>query len=432
MNMISTRNPNLSVSIDDALRAGLAPDGGLFVPEHLPEFRPSGMAKDAALGQTAVSVLSPFFEGSDLAAPLDGICRDAFDVPLPITPLPGCDRAWLLELHHGPTAAFKDFAARFLARCMGELERGRNQMRTVLVATSGDTGAAVAAAFHGRPGFRVVILYPSGRVSDRQAHMLGAFGDNVHALEVQGNFDDCQRLTKQALSDSEAVNTFGLTSANSISIGRLLPQITYYTWASMRLADDGPIDVIVPTGNLGNALACILAREMGFPIGTVHLATNANPTLADYFTGEDYRGRPGLRTLANAMDVGDPSNFERLAWLYRDRDLRQADIDAESIDDNTIRARIGQEHQRHGMVVCPHTACAVERLRRLRSRGHDAPTLIAATAHPAKFEQVIEPIIGQSVPLPPALELLLARPAHAQPMPPDSAALRAALEALND
>lgn len=304
----------------------------------------------------------------------------------------------------------------------------------MLVATSGDTGAAVAAAFHGRPGFRVVILYPDGRVSGRQAHQLGAFGDNVHAFRVAGDFDDCQRLAKHALGNAALTERHGLTSANSISIGRLLPQISYYAFAAVRLADRSanraPIDVVVPTGNLGNALACILARDIGFPIRRVHLATNANRTLPEYFAGGDYTGRAGLRTLANAMDVGDPSNFERLAWFYRDRDPRAAGILAESVDDDAIRACIEREFRRRGHVVCPHTACALEQVERLRAQGDESPILVAATAHPAKFETVIEPIIGQPVPLPPALSELLDRESRAEQLAPEPDALEAALDRL--
>jgi threonine synthase len=230
-------------------------------------------------------------------------------------------------------------------------------------------------------------------------------------------------MVKQALATPELVARHGLTSANSISIGRLLPQISYYALASIRLRDHGPIDVVVPTGNLGNALACVLARDMGFPIRRVHLATNANRTLPEYFAGADYAGRPGLRTLANAMDVGDPSNFERLAWLYRDHEPREAGIFAESIDDDAIRACIRREYRQHGHIVCPHTACALERLKRLRAAGDHTPTLVAATAHPAKFESVIEPIIETGVPLPPALADLLERDSRADPMEPTLQAL---------
>ncbi|MCA1779216.1 MAG: threonine synthase [Xanthomonadaceae bacterium] len=428
----STRNPDLRVTPEQALQAGLAPDGGLFVPNRLPAFDFRAISPEVSLPECASQVLAPFFAGSSLAEHLEAICRRALDLPLPITAMPEHGAAFMLELFHGPTAAFKDFAARFLAACLAALQGRERRPQTVLVATSGDTGAAVAAAFHDLPGFRVVILYPDGRVSARQAHQLGAFGGNVEALRVQGSFDDCQRLAKLALNDPGLVERHGLTTANSISIGRLLPQISYYALASTRLADRADtdaalLDVIVPTGNLGNALACILAREMGFPIGQVHLATNANRTLHDYFAGARYQGRDGLRTLANAMDVGDPSNFERLAWLYRDQDPRDAGIHAESVDDETIRARIRKEFDQSRRMICPHTACAMEVLDGLRKNGHDGPLLVAATAHPAKFEGVIEPILGQPVPLPPGLEELLARPATATPLAVDFEALRQAL-----
>src|SRR6056297_526185 len=432
MKFTSTRDPKLESGITEALEAGLAPDGGLYVPTALPRFDAGAFQPHISLPECATEVLAPFFDGSALAERLGAICRDALDLPLPIEPLATTDRddpAWMMELFHGPTAAFKDFAARFLARSLGALRSESSPPRTVLVATSGDTGAAVAAAFHRQPGFRVVILYPDGRVSGRQAHQLGAFGDNVQAFRVEGSFDDCQRLAKQALGNPAMVERHGLTSANSISIGRLLPQISYYALAAARLAASGPLDVVVPTGNLGNALACILARDMGFPIRRVYLATNANRTLPDYFSGADYRGRAGLRTLANAMDVGDPSNFERLAWFYRDTNPRDAGIHAQSIDDNAIKACIRREYEVHGRIVCPHTACALELLSRLRAEGHRQPTLIAATAHPAKFETVIEPIIGRRIPLPPALDDLLKRPSHAEPLAPGLDALQQALAA---
>lgn len=430
MEFISTRDPNLRTGIEQALRAGLAPDGGLYVPERLPRLEPSAMNPEASLAECALDVLAPFFDGSRLAERLPAICREALNLPLPLVRLDN-GPTWLMELFHGPTAAFKDFAARFLAGCLQALGRG-SPITTVLVATSGDTGAAVAAAFHRRPGFRVVILYPDGRVAARQAHQLGAFGDNVHALRVAGDFDDCQRLVKQALADRDRVRRFGLTSANSISIGRLLPQISYYALAALRLREHAPIDVIVPTGNLGNALACILAREMGFGIGSVHLATNANRTLPDFFAGQDYAGRPGLKTLANAMDVGDPSNFERLAWLFRERDPRNAGIEASSYDDAAIEDTIRRVWRERGMAVCPHTACAMALAGHLREAGRDSPLLIAATAHPAKFDSVVEPLIGAPVEVPPALARLLARPSRSEPIAADDGALNSMLEHLDD
>ncbi|MDZ7713648.1 MAG: threonine synthase [Rhodovibrio sp.] len=366
---------------------------------------------------------------------LPPICGEALDLPLPITRLTPPEGAhgeaeraptWLLELFHGPTAAFKDFAARFLAACLSRLRADDDGIRTVLVATSGDTGGAVAAAFHRRPGFRVVVLYPDGRVSARQAHQLGAFGDNVSAYRVQGNFDDCQRLVKRALNDTELLDQVPMTSANSISIGRLLPQISYYAHAAHQLhAETGErTDVIVPTGNLGNALAAIMAREMGLPIGHVTLATNANRALPEYFAGGEFDPQEAVATLANAMDVGSPSNFERLAWLFRDRDLRHADIDAVDIDDERIRRTIVKTDRERGLAVCPHTACAMAALEDRRRAGHDRPTLVAATAHPAKFEQVVEPLLGREIPPPEALAALLERPSHAGALEADYGALR--------
>lgn len=431
MNYLSTRGQTEPVDLATALRRGLAPDGGLYVPESIPPFDPSQAAQGSTLADTATALLAPYFAGSALQHELAGICSEALDLPLPIVPFES-DQSWVLELFHGPTAAFKDYAARFLAACMGRVRRSSEPTRTVIVATSGDTGGAVAAAFHRRPGFRVVILYPEGRVSARQAHQLGAFGDNIHTFRIQGNFDDCQRLAKQALNDLQLNQRLNLTSANSISIGRLLPQISYYAHASLILArqQSGPVDVIVPTGNLGNALACILAREIGLPIGEVVLATNANRTLPDYFSGLDYRGRPGLATLANAMDVGDPSNFERLAWFYRDRDLRAAGIHSISVDDEAIRRTIRRVDAEQGMALCPHTACAVEALRQRRLAGIRTPHLIAATAHPAKFDEVVEPLLGRAIDPPPALAELLNRPSQAQALEADFDHLRQILEGL--
>jgi len=431
MHFISTRGQVEPTTLDHALRAGLAADGGLFVPDSLPQVDNDALIRCNSLPETAAQLLGPFFAGSSLDSALTRICAESLDLPLPLVSL-APDQSWVLELFHGPTAAFKDFAARFLAACMQGLRQPSDPIQTVLVATSGDTGGAVAAAFHRRSGFRVVILYPEGKVSARQAHQLGAFGDNIHTFRVAGNFDDCQLLAKCALNDPELRQALQLTSANSISIGRLLPQISYYAHASLQLWQElrQPIDVIVPTGNLGNALACILAREMGLPIGEVVLATNANRTLPDFFSGDDYRGRPGLVTLANAMDVGDPSNFERLAWFYRKRDLRQAGIIAQAIEDATIERRICQTYSEHAMAVCPHTACALEVLARRRQAGNEQPHLIAATAHPAKFEAVVEPLLDISIPPPPALAELLDRPSHAEDLAADFDSLRRALDSV--
>lgn len=418
MRYLSTRGQSPAVDAGQALQDGLAPDGGLYVPEQWPLSKPELPSAPTSLADTATALLTPFFQGSALENSLSGICQSALDLPLPLVEIDP-DQTWMLELFHGPTAAFKDFAARFLAACMAALKATETPLQTVLVATSGDTGSAVAAAFHQRPGFRVVILYPEGRVSARQAHQLGAFGDNVQAYCVKGNFDDCQALVKRALNDTGLAQKLALTSANSISIGRLLPQISYYAHTSTQLAASGhaPVDIIVPTGNLGNALAAILARDLGLPIGEIVLATNANPTLVEFFRGEEYLGRPGIETLANAMDVGDPSNFERLAWFYRSRNLRQSAISAVAVDDATIQQRIRQSWQDRQLALCPHTACAMEALEQRRQSGINGPHLVAATAHPAKFEGVVEPLIGQPITPPPALAELLQRPSQAESLP---------------
>jgi threonine synthase len=423
MRYLSTRGAG-PVSLAQALSEGLAADGGLYVPERLPSLK--SLDPEDTLPETATQVLAPFLADSPLAPDLPGLCRRTLDLPVPLKALHGMGDSQMLELFHGPTAAFKDFAARFLAGALACLQGDANERRTVLVATSGDTGAAVAAAFHRLPGFRVVVIYPDNRVSARQAHQLEAFGDNVLTLRVAGDFDDCQRMVKQLLGDKEAREWLRPTSANSISIGRLLPQLCYYAHASVRLAAhyQGPINVVIPTGNLGNALACLMAREMGLPIGEVHFATNANRTLVDYFASGQYHGRPSLATLANAMDVGDPSNFERLQWLMQQRpDVGQA-VSASSVADTVIEARIRWADQHLGETLCPHTACALEALAQKRDAGDQRPWLVVATAHPAKFEQVVEPLLGREVALPQALAELLHRPRRSECLAANVDALR--------
>lgn len=424
MNYVSTRGGAPAVSIGAALRAGLAPDGGLYVPAALPRLSAADFDGLATLPTVAERLLRPFFAGDPLHDALASICANAFDFAAPLVPF-GDESSQLLELFHGPTAAFKDFGARFLAECLARLRAPSDPTLTILVATSGDTGAAVAAAFHRRPGFRVVILYPDGRVSPRQAHQLGCFGDNVLALRVAGSFDDCQRLVKQALADAVLRERCPLSSANSISLGRLLPQMAYHAAAALEHGRSRarPLGLIVPTGNLGNALAAILVRAIGLPLGPVVLANNANRVLADFLAGADYAPRTSVATLANAMDVGAPSNVERLVWLYPDpMRLREA-VTAQSVEDAEIRATIAATATRRGIVVCPHTACAVAVLERLRAAGDRGDYAVVATAHPAKFERIVEPLVGHVEP-PPALAELLARPAAADPLAASYEALR--------
>ncbi len=419
MNVGSTRGGAPDLPLADALLRGTAPDGGLFVPARLPRGEVGG-PRGPSLPGSALAVLAPFFGGDRLEPELQAMVTEAFTFPAPLVPLRGRGD-FVLELFHGPTAAFKDFGAGFLAACVRRLHPAGDGQRTVLVATSGDTGGAVAAAFHRMPGVRVVLLYPDGRVSPRQAHQLGAFGDNVSALRVPGAFDDCQRMVKAAFADPE-LEGLRLTSANSISLGRLLPQLAYHAHAAW--SSGGTLSLVVPTGNLGNALAAVWARELGAPIGEIVLATNANRTLVEFFESGLYRGRPSVATLANAMDVGDPSNFERLVWTFQDPEMLRRRLRVRAVSDAHISRTIQQGERRHGQVFCPHTAAGIHVLEQLRTEGTGGSWAVAATAHPAKFESVVEPLVGHSVAVPAPLAELLARPSHAEAVAADPVALR--------
>jgi len=415
MRYVSTRGVAAPVRLSDAIAAGLAPDGGLYVPETMPTLAalpPAG----GTLADTALRMLEPFFAGDPLEDHLSAICADAFASPAPRRPLP-VEGAHLLELFHGPTAAFKDFGARFLAACLGRLRRDASRPLTILVATSGDTGAAVGAAFHDVPGVRVAILYPDNRVSPRQAHQLGSFGGNVRALRVEGSFDDCQRLVKGALGDTVLQADVPMSSANSISLGRLLPQMAYFGHAALQAGE--PMNTIVPTGNLGNAVAALWARTLGLPIGEVVFACNANQTLPEFFSGLPYRARDATPTLANAMDVGAPSNFERLSHLFGGDEAARARGRAESVDDAEIRDVIRRHAANDGEVLCPHTATAMRVFEKGRLAGDTRAWTLTATAHPAKFDTVVEPLIGRVLGVPDALARMLARPATAEPLAAD-------------
>jgi threonine synthase len=413
MKFISTRSADTQVSLSDAITQGLAPDGGLFIPSELPRLPLEVFDALSGLAETAAALLRPFAGGDPLEADLDGICREAFNFPAPLVPLANAPGpVSVLELFHGPTCAFKDFGARFVAACLERLRSGTPHKLTIVVATSGDTGGAVAAAFHGRRFADVVLLYPKGLVSPRQAQQLSCWGGNVRTFAVRGTFDDCQRMAKEAFRDAELARRFELSSANSINLGRLLPQAAYYAWASLQIwnAEGRKPNFIVPTGNLGNAMACVLAREMGLPIGDIVLVTNANLTITDYVNEGVWRPRPSVATLASAMDVGNPSNMERLRALLPDLDRLRLHISAAHVSDDEIRTTIREDWERYGRAWCPHTATAAWVYRDIARTRADEHWVIVATAHPAKFNEIVEPLIGQAIPVPAALERLLRLP----------------------
>ncbi len=426
MKFISTGGRTSAVDLQSALLAGLAPDGGLFFPESIETQSMETFDGCLTLPQVARVLLTPFFVGDPLLADLGAICEESLAIETPLEPL--AEDTFLLELFHGPTAAFKDYGARFLAGTLSLMRKKEKAGKplTILVATSGDTGSAVAAAFHLRPGFRVVILYPEAGVSKRQAHQLGCFGDNILALRVPSGFDQCQALVKQAFSDAALRDSVPLSSANSISLGRLLPQATYYAFAALKhFRESGrPLSFIVPTGNLGNAVAALMAGQTGLPMGRVLFATNRNLTVPEFIATGDYRARPSVSTLANAMDVGDPSNVARLRFLMEKDPTLRSELAAHPVDDETIQARIRAGETAYGKVFCPHTACGIEMLERERRLGSTEAFCVVGTAHPAKFDDVVEPLVGHPVEPPPALRAMLARDSRSEFLEPDYGSLK--------
>jgi threonine synthase len=376
-------------------------------------------------------MLGPFFAGSTLASRLASICGEALNFPIPTREVE--TGLGVLELFHGPTAAFKDVGARFLAAAMASIVADGRFARppvTIVVATSGDTGGAVAAAFHRRPGMSVVVLFPDGRVSPRQQHQLTCWGDNVVSLAVRGEFDDCQRLAKEAFADRALAGAHNLCSANSINIGRLLPQAAYYAKASIghQRRTGRPVSIIVPTGNLGNGFACIIARRLGFPIERIVLATNANTTVEDYLATGQWLPRPTVATLASAMDVGNPSNMERLLALAGNVEGVRAEVSAVAVTDDEIRRAIGDEYRRNGLPWCPHTATGLHVYRNLPpGERRDRDWLVVATAHPAKFDTIVEPLLGIRLQPPAELERLLSLPARFDTIAPELAQVAARL-----
>jgi threonine synthase len=425
MKFVSTKGGAEATSLSEAIRSGAAPDGGLYMPERLRSLTP-GLDPEAPLAQFAAEFLRHFFADDALDSELASICAEAFDFPAPlVTPDEARPGLHVLELFHGPTGAFKDFGARFLMACFDRIGSG-DETLTVLVATSGDTGGAVACAAEGRRSVRAVILFPQGRVSPFQERQLTCWGEPVHAFEVEGDFDDCQHLVKAAFADAALAREQRLTSANSINFGRLLPQVAYVAQAALNIFGRTGVKpgFVMPTGNLGHGFAVLLARAMGVPVGPVVLATNANRTLKEWHDTGRYDPRPSIATLANAMDVGNPSNFERLIALPEE--LRQVRV--ELVDDEQVKARIRADYEQTEYVWCPHSATAAEAYARLSDAERaERPWIIAATAHPYKFRDSIEPLIGREVAPTPALAAILDRHTRKGEIAPTLDALAEAL-----
>lgn len=438
MRYLSTRGEAAPATLAEAVWRGLAPDGGLYLPEkvpRLPEVVWRRLLEEADLREIAASLLAPYLEDTLDPESLTSLVAETFDFPIPVTPLLPARDVWLLELFHGPTLAFKDVGARFLARLLPRVAPVAGEPVTVLVATSGDTGGAVAQAFHGVAGTRVVVLYPRGQVSPRQERQFATLGDNVLAVAVGGTFDDCQRLTKEAFADPELTRELRLTSANSINLGRLLPQMVYYAHGAARLRGSGetrPPVFVVPSGNFGNLTAGLLAAEMGLPCHRPFVAAcNANDVVPRFLSSGHLRPRPSVPTLANAMDVGNPSNLDRIRTLFGHDGNDEAGalrrhITASSHRDEAIRRAIREVHEETGRVLDPHTAVGWLGWRELRNRGDlsPGPAVILATAHPAKFGEVVAPEVGGEPPLPEALAARMDRPLVHETAPPELRALR--------
>jgi len=429
MRFVSTRGEAPAASGSEAVRRGAAPDGGLYMPEIWPRLEDGPPGE--RLAETAARLITPFFHGDALAEHIPALCGAALDIDLPIvSPLPDEPGLFALELFHGPTGAFKDFGARFLATALEALADPAGEHLTVLAATSGDTGGAVGCAAEGRARLGAGILFPKGRVSAFQEHQLCCWDAPVRAFEVDGDFDACQALVKAAFRDEAARTRFGLTSANSINIARLLPQAAFLVNGAQRVrAQTGETPgLIIPTGNLGHGFAGVLARSMGAPIGPIVLATNANAALSEWAASGEFRPRASVATLANAMDVGAPSNMERLLYALDGAPAR--DLSVEKVEDDAIRARIRADYDASGYIWCPHSATASEAFARLPGGERAArPWLAAATAHPFKFSDVVEPLIRTRIEPNAPLAAVLERPARKTAIEADLDALLEALSA---
>ena len=391
----STRNENLKVDWSEALMQGLCPQGGLFIPTEWPRLPDHLFYPDPqrSLPELAAELLQPYFCPSLSPETLRAICERAFNFPIPVKQL--TSELYMLELFHGPTRAFKDVGARFLAELMAHLAASRKKAIHIITATSGDTGGAVAAAFANRKNVRVSILYPKGRISAEQEAQIRLRADNIQAIAVAGSFDDCQRLCKDLLNDPVLNREAVVSSANSMNIGRLLAQVVYYFHALLQLPRRR-FEVVVPSGNLGNLAAGLIAKRSGLCTGRFHAALNSNRVFAHFLETGKYAPKASTPTLATAMDVGMPSNLERLQAWYPHAAL-QASVNSGSIPDADIAAAIRHCKREHRYILDPHSACAYSYWMKNLS---PQPTLLVGTAHPSKFSDTIKQVLGEEGLLP--------------------------------
>ena len=427
----------ITADFGDALLASLAPGGGLWMPDTIPHFDALQTARLGALdfADCAAVLAGHFTDARFDKKTLRSLCRDVYDFPVPMQTLrgdvlhpampPQADD-FVLELFHGPTLAFKDFAARFMGRSASHLLTSGDQRRTILVATSGDTGGAIGDAFLDQDGIEVFIFYPKGGVStvqEQQLCTIGRRGSNIHAVRVEGTFDDCQQLVKDAFADETLTKRFDLMSANSINVGRVIPQSFYYFWTALQAKaayPHRPVIFSIPSGNLGNLTGGLIAKQMGAPIARFVVSHNINDPMVDYLKDGEYRPRPSTPTLSNAMDIGRPNNFARILALHGDdwEKVRAACWGA-SFDDETTARHIRWIKRETGYTMCPHTAVGHLGMTAFRDAHPDldATFITVGTAHPAKFADSLEQILREDIAMPPALAKAMRRKPRVHDMP---------------
>lgn len=407
MKYISTNKTSPAVGFREAVIKGLAPDKGLYFPERIPllsrDFLKDLKAKTKA--EIAFEIIQPYVGTAIPENILHRICAETVDFDFPLVKIN--DDIYSLELFHGPTLAFKDVGARFMSRCLGYFLKGSNKRTTVLVATSGDTGSAVANGFLGVEGIDVVILYPSGKVSKIQELQLTTLGNNITALEVQGDFDDCQHMVKQAFADEELNKIIPLTSANSINIARWLSQQFYYFYALQQWPHEQSPVIAVPSGNLGNICAGLIAHVSGLPVAHFIAACNSNDVFPEFINSGNYKSKDSIATISNAMDVGDPSNFVRVIELFGNNfEQIKNKISSYSIDDKSTGETISDVFKKYNYLLDPHGTVAYRSLQNYLEQYPGQKGIILETAHPVKFNTVVESITGQSISIPPSIDYL--------------------------